>query len=202
MNSYKTIFENLEFEISPIKKSRFISFVYKVASHEEVLEAIDNAKIIYPGANHYCWAYSLVDNNQLRFSDDGEPNGSAGKPILSHIQGLGISNVLVVVVRYFGGTKLGVGGLVRAYGQAAKEGLALAKIIDVEPQSEILIEYDYSETANVDNLLNRYNIQIIKENYSNLISKVIKICTSEKSIFLEEITNITKGRVRVKVIEY
>lgn len=86
MNSYKTIFENLEFEISPIKKSRFISFVYKVASHEEVLEAIDNAKIIYPGANHYCWAYSLVDNNQLRFSDDGEPNGSAGKPILSHIQ--------------------------------------------------------------------------------------------------------------------
>ncbi|WP_432773464.1 YigZ family protein [Francisella salimarina] len=200
MNSYKTIFENLEFEISPIKKSRFISFVYKVASHEEVLEAIDNAKIIYPGANHYCWAYSLVDNNQLRFSDDGEPNGSAGKPILSHIQGLGISNVLVVVVRYFGGTKLGVGGLVRAYGQAAKEGLALAKIIDVEPQSEILIEYDYSETANVDNLLNRYNIQIIRENYSNLISKVIKICTSKKSIFLEEITNITKGRV--KVIEY
>ncbi|MEY8716666.1 YigZ family protein [Francisella philomiragia] len=200
MNSYKTIFENLEFEISPIKKSRFISFVYKVASHEEVLEAIDNAKIIYPGANHYCWAYSLVDNNQLRFSDDGEPNGSAGKPILSHIQGLGISNVLVVVVRYFGGTKLGVGGLVRAYGQAAKEGLALAKIIYVEPQSEILIEYDYSETVNVDNLLNRYNIQIIKENYSNLISKVIKICTSEKSIFLEEITNITKGRV--KVIEY
>ncbi|AJI53092.1 YigZ family protein [Francisella philomiragia] len=200
MNSYKTIFENLEFEISPIKKSRFISFVYKVASHEEVLEAIDNAKIIYPGANHYCWAYSLVDNNQLRFSDDGEPNGSAGKPILSHIQGLGISNVLVVVVRYFGGTKLGVGGLVRAYGQAAKEGLALAKTIYVEPQSEILIEYDYSETVNVDNLLNRYNIQIIKENYSNLISKVIKICTSEKSIFLEEITNITKGRV--KVIEY
>ncbi|MBK2025420.1 YigZ family protein [Francisella philomiragia] len=200
MNSYRTIFENLEFEISPIKKSRFISFVYKVTSHEEVLEAIDNAKIIYPGANHYCWAYSLVDNNQLRFSDDGEPNGSAGKPILSHIQGLGISNVLVVVVRYFGGTKLGVGGLVRAYGQAAKEGLALAKIIYVEPQSEILIEYDYSETANVDNLLNRYNIQIIKENYSNLISKVIKICTSEKSIFLEEITNITKGRV--KVIEY
>ncbi|QEO56431.1 YigZ family protein [Francisella marina] len=200
MNSYKTIFENLEFEISPIKKSRFISFVYKVASHEEVLEAIDNVKIIYPGANHYCWAYSLVDNNQLRFSDDGEPNGSAGKPILSHIQGLGISNVLVVVVRYFGGTKLGVGGLVRAYGQAAKEGLALAKIIDVEPQSEILIEYDYSETASVDNLLNRYNIQIIRENYSNLISKVIKICTSEKSIFLEEITNITKGRV--KTLEY
>ncbi|MEY8768061.1 YigZ family protein [Francisella philomiragia] len=200
MNSYKTIFENLEFEISPIKKSRFISFVYKVASHEEVLEAIDNAKIIYPGANHYCWAYSLVDNNQLRFSDDGEPNGSAGKPILSHIQGLGISNVLVVVVRYFGGTKLGVGGLVRAYGQAAKEGLALAKIIDVEPQSEILIEYDYSETANVDNLLNRYNIQIIRESYSNLISKVIKICTSEKSIFLDEITNVTKGRV--KMLEY
>lgn len=200
MNSYKTIFENLEFEISPIKKSRFISFVYKVASHEEALEAIDKTKVIYPGANHYCWAYSLVDNNQLRFTDDGEPNGSAGKPILSHIQGLGISNVLVVVVRYFGGTKLGVGGLVRAYGQAAKEGLALAKIIDVEPQSEILIEYDYSETANVDNLLNRYNIQIIKENYSNLISKVIKICTSEKPIFLEEITNITKGRV--KVIEY
>lgn len=200
MNSYKTIFENLEFEILPIKKSRFISFVYKVASHEEALEAIDKTKVIYPGANHYCWAYSLVDNNQLRFSDDGEPSGSAGKPILSHIQGLGVSNVLVVVVRYFGGTKLGVGGLVRAYGQAAKEALALTKLIHVKPQSEILIEYDYSETVNVDNLLNRYDIQIIKENYSNLISKVIKICTSEKSIFLEEITNITKGRV--KVIEY
>lgn len=83
---------------------------------------MDNTKIIYPGANHYCWAYSLVDNNQLRFSDDGEPNGSAGKPILSHIQGLGISNVLVVVVRYFGGQSLVWVDLLERMGRQLKKG--------------------------------------------------------------------------------
>ncbi|MDE4942697.1 YigZ family protein, partial [Francisella tularensis] len=83
-------------------------------------------------------------------------------PILSHIQGFEVTNVLVVIVRYYGGTKLGVGGLIRAYGQAAKEGLTLVKITCVEVQNEISLEYEYSETANVENLANRYGIQIIK----------------------------------------
>lgn len=199
MNGYKTTSENIEFEIAPIKKSRFIVCIYKVANHIEVLNSLDAIKNSYPNANHYCWAYSLADNNQFRFNDDGEPSSSAGKPILSHIQGFEVTNVLVVIVRYFGGTKLGVGGLIRAYGQAAKEGLTLVKITCVEAQNEISLEYDYSETVNVENLANRYGIQIIKENYSDNISKIIKIVASDKYMFLEEIKNITKGKIKITV---
>ncbi|APD50031.1 YigZ family protein [Francisella hispaniensis] len=199
MNGYKTISENIEFEIAPIKKSRFIAYICKVANHIEVLNSLNAIKNSYPGANHYCWAYSLLDNNQYRFNDDGEPSGSAGKPILSHIQGFEVTNVLVVVVRYFGGTRLGVGGLIRAYGQAAKEGLALAKIIHVEHQIQISIEYDYSETAIVDTLIKYYDIKIVKEDYSDSIFRILKIDTLNKDIFLKEIKNMTKGKIKITV---
>lgn len=200
MSVYKTISKDLELEIIPIKKSRFIAKAFYVETEQEVLEKLDAIKSCYVDANHHCWAYSLADYNQFRFNDDGEPAGSAGRPILSHIQGKGLSNILVVVVRYFGGTKLGVGGLVRAYGQAAKEVLDLAEIISVQSQCSVYVEYEYSETANVELLMQQYSAIILDKNYSDTINLTVKINESDSHEFVSKLANATKGRAKARVM--
>jgi uncharacterized YigZ family protein len=201
MNSYMTISDNTNIEIEPIKKSRFIAHAFQVESEYDVSDRLREIKSIFSDANHHCWAYSLIKDNKFRFSDDGEPNGSAGKPILAHIRGNSLFNVLVVITRYFGGTKLGVGGLIRAYGQATKEVLAQTKILDVEPQCTMNIEYEYNETANIEMIFKRYNVVICRENYSNLISQTISINTLNKIAIINDITNITKGKAKVKILD-
>ncbi|AIT09247.1 ABC transporter [Candidatus Francisella endociliophora] len=198
MNSYKTISQNIELEIEPIKKSRFIAYLYKVESEQDALSYISELKAKFPDANHHCWAFSLIKENKFRFSDDGEPSGSAGKPILSHIQGHDLTNVLVVVVRYFGGTKLGVGGLIRAYGQAAKEVLKLAEIIEVQPQSHIRIEYGYTETTNIEIIIKRFCAEVINQSYDSNIVINVKVNSSDRLEFIQEVINITRGSAKVK----
>lgn len=197
ISSYKTIAENLILEIEPIKKSRFIAYLYKIESEQQALNYISQLKEKFPDANHHCWAYSLSKENKYRFSDDGEPSGSAGRPILSHILGQELFDVLIVVVRYFGGTKLGVGGLVRAYGQAAKEILSLVDIIKIEAQTRLQINFDYSQTANVDPVMNRYDVQIISQSYGSYIEVVVSIDVSIRGEFVDDITNLTKNNVEI-----
>jgi uncharacterized YigZ family protein len=201
MNFYKTISKNIQFEIEPIKKSRFIAYVFRAENEQEALDSITIVKEKYADANHHCWAYALVENNKFRFSDDGEPSGSAGKPILAHIQGSGLLNVLVVVVRYFGGVKLGVGGLIRAYGQAAKEALNMVEIINVEPSCHIYIKYEYNETANVDVVIRHYNAEVLSQQYSDVVMLVVQISSVDKVCFLEELNSVTKGKVKVEIID-
>lgn len=201
MSIYKTISKDVQLEITPIKKSRFIGLAFYVENEQDILAKITESKTLYPSANHYCWAYSLVTNNQIRFNDDGEPSGSAGRPILSHIQGNDLVNLLIVVVRYFGGTKLGVGGLVRAYGQAAKEVLSMAEIINVVSQCSIYIEYDYTQTNIVDTLLKRYNAIILTQEYAGLVTLTININISDKTRFIDELINVTKASVSFKLLD-
>ena len=112
------------------KKSRFIADIFSVSSEEEALQILEKVKKKYWDARHHCWAYAIGNEQvQERLSDDGEPSGTAGKPILEVIRGNEIHNVLIVVTRYFGGTLLGTGGLVRAYTQAAQEGIAASTIV-------------------------------------------------------------------------
>ena len=129
LERYQTVYQGASAEITE-KKSRFIAAVFPVSSEEEATEALENIKKQYWDARHHCWAY-VIGTEQVteRFSDDGEPGGTAGKPILEVIRGQKLYNVLVVVTRYFGGTLLGTGGLVRAYSSACKEGLAHSTII-------------------------------------------------------------------------
>ncbi|API86286.1 YigZ family protein [Francisella uliginis] len=201
MNAYKTISKDINTEIEPIKKSRFIAYAFHIENEQEALDSITNIKEKHSDANHHCWAYALIKDNKFRFSDDGEPSGSAGKPILSHIQGNGLLNTLVVVVRYFGGTKLGVGGLIRAYGHAAKEVLESASIIAVEPNCSIQVIYRYNETASIDIVLKHFNANILSQEYSEMIQLVVEISASDKLSFLEELKSVTKGRVEFKVFE-
>lgn len=123
-----TVAQEVEHEIE-IKRSRFIAVVWKVESEKTFKERLETLKRQHPAANHHVYAYAIRETDGrlcIRFNDDGEPHSSAGKPVLSAIQGRGLINTAVVVVRYFGGTKLGVGGLVRAYGGAASEALQQA----------------------------------------------------------------------------
>ncbi|QLE78980.1 YigZ family protein [Francisella sp. Scap27] len=200
MNSYKTISKHIQFEIEPIKKSRFIAYLFKVESEQNALDHINKLKAEFPTANHHCWAYALADNNQFRFSDDGEPSGSAGKPIFSHIQGHDLTNVLVVIVRYFGGTKLGIGGLIRAYGQATKKVIESAEIIEVQPCSSVCIKYDYTETASVETVIKHFDAEIVSQSYDIFITMTVKINAIDKFEFIQEIINTTKGNAEIEDI--
>ncbi len=127
------------------KKSRFIANVVPVSSEEEAEEFIESMKKKYWDARHNCYAYIIGERGEIkRFSDDGEPGGTAGKPILEVLAGEGITNAAIVVTRYFGGTLLGTGGLVRAYGAAAKEGLSASAVINKIPGMRLSITTDYT----------------------------------------------------------
>ena len=144
MTKYKAIVSTGESEYIE-KKSRFIAQVFPIETQEEALEIIEKTKKKYSDARHNCFAFSVGMNPPvLRFSDDGEPNGTAGKPILEVILGEEINNILVIVTRYFGGTLLGTGGLVRAYTQATAQAIEKAKLFRscIFPHYEIEFTYD------------------------------------------------------------
>jgi uncharacterized YigZ family protein len=132
------------------KGSRFYAFAYPVNSEEEVKQKLEELRREYFNARHHCFAY-LLGANKLKYRafDDGEPNHSAGDPILGQIRSKNLTNVLLVVVRYFGGTKLGVGGLISAYKTAAEEALMNAFIIECEVMKPVEIIYDYTATPEV-----------------------------------------------------
>lgn len=134
LSQYKTVYKGGEGEIVE-KKSRFIATVVPVHSEEEALKFVEAMKKKYWNATHNCYAYVIGENHELqRYSDDGEPGGTAGKPMLDVLIGEEIHNAAIVVTRYFGGTLLGTGGLVRAYSAAAKQGLASSVIITKIPE--------------------------------------------------------------------
>ncbi len=145
MLSYKAVYKGGQAQITE-KKSRFIAHVAPVDSVEEAQTFIERIKKEYWDARHNCYAFSVGAGNPLnRFSDDGEPGGTAGKPILEVITGSEVRNIVIVVTRYFGGTLLGTGGLVRAYGKAAREGLEASQIIEKIPGSRVEVETNYTD---------------------------------------------------------
>ena len=146
---YRTIYRGGEDEIVE-KKSRFIATVVPVNTEEEALEFVEKTRKKYWDARHNCYAYILGDNNEVqRFSDDGEPSGTAGKPILEVITGNECSNCLCVVTRYFGGVLLGTGGLIRAYTNAAKDALDNSRTFELmlEQQKENMLEKKITELS-------------------------------------------------------
>ena len=141
---YKTIYKEAEAEIIE-KKSKFIATVRPVKTEEEAQSFIEEMRKKYWDATHNVFAYQIGERNQIqRFSDDGEPSGTAGLPVLDVLKGEDVKDVAIVVTRYFGGTLLGTGGLVRAYGKAAKEGLLEAGIIEKKLYRRFHVITDYS----------------------------------------------------------
>ena len=144
-----------------IKYSKFISFIFRVYSKTEVNDYLDKIKKEYPNATHYCYGY--VIDNDIKSSDDGEPSRTAGAPILNQITGNNLNYTLIIVVRYFGGVKLGVGPLTRAYGKVAREVIRDSHIISKVFEDNII--YNVLVTSDVLDKLGNYNIKINKDIY-------------------------------------
>lgn len=160
-----TIKENVKNEII-INKSKFITLVYKVSSVLEINNMLNNIKNKYKDATHYCYAY-IIDNVK-RFNDDGEPTHTAGMPILNVLENKKLNNILVVVIRYFGGIKLGVGGLVRAYSNSVSSAIKDDNIIPLKKYLKVKIEFKYDFINEVNYILKDFKITY-KEFDTNVI---------------------------------
>ncbi|GKH32319.1 YigZ family protein [Faecalicatena contorta] len=196
--NYKTVYQGASAEIVE-KKSRFIADVFPVSSAEETTEYLEKVKKQYWDARHHCWAYVIgVENVQERCSDDGEPSGTAGKPILEVIRGQGLHNVLIVVTRYFGGTLLGTGGLVRAYTAASREGLSHSKIITRIYGFKLKISTDYTGLGKIQYLLAQKNIPLLDTAYTDSVDITALVSQEEEKHITKEIIEGTNGKSQIQ----
>ena len=164
------------------KKSRFICHIFKIKSEEEAEEYITAVKKKYWDARHNCYAYVTGDKGQIqRFSDDGEPQGTAGKPMLDILNSYGLTDCLLVVTRYFGGILLGTGGLVRAYSDSLKEAIKKSTLVEQEPGYEAKIKLPYADFEKFKYYCNKNNINIINSEYSDFIICKIEVNDAEKN---------------------
>jgi uncharacterized YigZ family protein len=169
------------------KGSNFFAFAYPVSSEPEIKERIASLKSEYFDARHHCFAWILgPEKKQFRAFDDGEPNHSAGDPILGQIRSRNLTNVLVVVVRYFGGTKLGVGGLIAAYKSAAEDALNNSPIVEREVTERITLSYDYSITAEVMKIVKDFDMAIVAQDFRQQCDLIADIPLKNKERFEEK----------------
>lgn len=163
--TYKTILRSGN-AVYKEKGSRFLAFTWPVGNEAEIKERLTASKSSYFDARHHCYAWILgSDASRTRANDDGEPNHSAGDPILAAIRSRSLTNVLVVVVRYFGGTKLGVGGLITAYRTAAEEALEQSGIIEKEVRQPLELHYPYEATTEVNRLIRDFKLEITAQQF-------------------------------------
>lgn len=181
------------------KKSRFIATVRLVESEEEVLTILEAARKKYWDASHNCYAYVIGERGEkMRCSDDGEPSGTAGKPMLDVLLGEGLTNVLVIVTRYFGGTLLGTGGLVRAYSKAVQEGLACSRLITQKYGTRLLIRTDYNGIGKIQYLLAKDNVPVLDTRYTDQVETEVLLSKSEIGYLKAKITESTAGRAEMR----
>jgi uncharacterized YigZ family protein len=185
--SFKTLQSNAE-GIYKEKGSRFHAFAFPVESAVEIKEKIDALKKEYFDARHHCYAWMLgPDKKEFRAFDDGEPNHSAGDPILGQIRSKNLTNVLVVVVRYFGGVKLGVGGLITAYKSAAENALDNAVIIEREVIELIRILFDYTATPDVMRLVKEFDLKIRQQDFDERCLLEAELATKHREKFITKV---------------
>lgn len=177
------------------KKSRFIATVEPVGSEEEALEFIARMKKKYWDATHNCWAFVVGEHQELqRCSDDGEPQGTAGRPMLDVLLGQEVHNGAVVVTRYFGGTLLGTGGLVRAYSRSVQEGLAGSCILDKRQGFLLKIRTDYNGIGKIQYLLGQRGLHITDSQYTDVVEVETLVPGEALRELLEAVTEGTSGR--------
>jgi uncharacterized YigZ family protein len=170
------------------KGSKFLAFAYPVESEEEIREKLESLKKQYYDARHHCYAWVIgPDKKRYRAFDDGEPNHSAGDPILGQIRSKDLTNLLIVVVRYFGGTKLGVGGLISAYKTAAEDALKNAVPIEKEVFKEFRLHYPYSSTPEVMRMVKEFEITILHQDFLETCSMEGNVPLRLEEKFVEKI---------------
>ncbi len=198
LEKYRTVYIGAEAEIVE-KKSRFIATVKPVATEEEALAFIESMRKKYWDARHNCFAYVIGERFQTqRCSDDGEPSGTAGKPMLDVLLGEEIHDVVVVVTRYFGGTLLGTGGLVRAYQGATKAGLEASTVIEKNWGKKLLIGTDYTGLGKIQYILAQRNLSILDTQYTECVNLEVLVPIGQIGMVRAEITEGTNGQAVIE----
>lgn len=199
INEYQTIKEYKRTEIK-IKASRFIGTATPVKSREEAEEKLNDIRSEFYDANHNCYAYKIgYDEKEFRYSDDGEPSGSAGKPIYFTLDKFDLSDILLVVTRYFGGTKLGVGGLVRAYSDSAENVLNQCEQKTIHRTKIVEIETDYHHLGLIKRILDKEAISF-EEEYTDKVMIKANLPLTTAELFVDNIFNSTESRIQPKII--
>ncbi|MBR3646300.1 MAG: YigZ family protein [Lachnospiraceae bacterium] len=192
--NYNILYEGRSAELVE-KKSRFIAHLKPVETEEEALLFIEEIKKKYWDARHNCYAYIIGENKELqRFSDDGEPSGTAGKPILEVLLGEDINNVVVVVTRYFGGVLLGTGGLVRAYGRTTKLGLEASVIKKRVSGYKLVIHTDYNGIGKIQYIVSTMGIANHNEDYAEDVTVTVLVSEDDCDRFVKQVTEATAAR--------
>lgn len=186
-DSYKTI-EKESTGYFKDKGSKFYAYAYPLAEEEAVKEIIGRLKKEHHSARHHCYAWRLgTENIRFRANDDGEPSSTAGKPILGQLQSFGVTNILVVVVRYFGGTLLGVSGLINAYKTAAHDALSNAEIVEKIIENRFELHFTYAELNDVMQIIKQNDLNVVKTKFEEDCRLVFSVRKSEtekaKSLF-------------------
>ena len=198
---YKMMYRGGSAEIVE-KKSRFIADTAPVASEEEFAAFMEQVRKRYWDVKHHCFAYVLGENAQIsRCSDDGEPSGTAGRPILDVLLSSGVRNACIIVSRYFGGVLLGTGGLVRAYGQAAKEGLAASVVADVYTGRRIEVDCDYSLMGKIQYIAAQEEIRNTDTVYADRVALTYMVREEQADRFVAKITEATSAQAAIKQSE-
>lgn len=189
------------FQTSSLKEkgSEFLATVYPIDSEESALDRLNEIKKKYCNATHHCYAYKFK-NGEIKYSDDGEPNGTAGIRILNAIEHFDLNDVLVIVVRYFGGTKLGVGPLGKAYYNASIDVLNVSEIVLQTLYQKLLIEVDFNFISHVHRVINHYSAIVADSEYSNNAKFICWIKSKDQEKIDTELTNLTNGQVLIKLL--
>lgn len=199
-NSYKIAYQGGIGEIVE-KKSRFIANVFPVKKEEEALEFLEKMRKEHWNATHNCFAYTIGEKDQIqRCSDDGEPSGTAGRPILDVLLGEKVHNVIVVVTRYFGGTLLGTGGLVRAYSKATQEGLKQSTIIEKFTGKEISVVTDYNGIGKIQYIIGQMELTVEEIQYTDIVTLLILLPLEQAETFEKKVIEVTAGKAEITYI--
>jgi len=199
LESYRVLDEPLEYQIDKISGSRFIADASPAKSEEEAFAFLEEIRAKFHNARHHCWAYRVGPEGETwRSSDDGEPSGSAGVPILKQLEGGEVTDLIVVVTRYFGGTKLGVGGLVRAYGAAAKEALKRAKVREVVVTERVIVTHSYDLSSPVQGVLARAGLVASESDYGESVRLVLDVPVAMAEGLVRDLEEATAARATIE----
>jgi len=192
----KIVLQDEVWEGEKIKSSRFIGYILHVENLEAIKKKLEDIHQEHPQSSHVCYAWILEGEGE-RYSDDGEPRGSAGKPILQHLKGKKLTNVLAVSVRYYGGKKLGVGGLIRAYGNSISSVLEKVQLTEYIRYALVQFQYQYDLRSQVQKICTNYSdicVQV-EHQYTEQITTTIQIPMSRVSFIREALQNTCNGRI-------
>jgi len=200
-DEFVTILENSTGEIV-VKKSRFIASLFPVETEDAANEIIEGIRKKYWDATHNCYAYIVGTGNPImRFSDDGEPSRTAGKPMLDILLAHRLTNVLAVVTRYFGGTLLGTGGLVKAYQGAVLEGLKNSKVITKQLGFKTSVITDYNLVGKLQHFAATENIAVLSCDYTDIVNMTLLVPVTRADMLAKKITELTNGSASINITE-